>query len=101
MARVKVEGQVSGAEGAAEGAAATGDAQHPPPQRRASSSTSGSKKYDVRVHAGLRDRVDERFYGVARDVFAGNVRRFAACPGQASARFSVEHILDGSFESGE
>ena len=55
---------------------------------------SGEKKYDVAVHAGLADAWDERTYAAAKRVFAQNVRTFASCPEQHTARFSVEHILN-------
>lgn len=65
---------------------------HPPPP--APPPLAGEKKYDVAVHVGLRDPWDEQTYAAARAAFTANVRAFASCPAQRSARVSVEHILN-------
>jgi hypothetical protein len=66
----------------------------PPPPPALPAAASGEKKYDVAVHVGLRDQWDEQTYVAARAAFTANVRAFASCPAQRSARFSVEHILN-------
>ena len=56
-----------------------------------------SKTYDVAVLSGMVDASDERTYAVAKKVFRANVLKFSRCPAQQTARYSVEHILQGRF----